>query len=147
MGFLFVPCQNCGKLNRIPTETSTAKEPICGHCKSTLPLHFGIAEVNEAGLQTLVKKSPLPVICDFWAPWCGPCKAFAPVFQQAAQRLAPKVSFAKLNTEEHQRASATYSVRGIPTLVLFQNGVEKARLSGAMPLQDFLTWIEQALAQ
>ncbi len=146
MSFVFAPCQSCGKLNRIPANASSAKEPICGSCKASLPLHFGVSEVNGSGLETLVNKSPLPVICDFWAPWCGPCKAFAPTFQQAAQRLTGKVSFAKLNTEQHPHPGAMYSIRSIPTLVLFRHGVEKARLSGALPLQDFLAWTEQQLA-
>lgn len=141
--YTFVPCASCGKLNRVPWGEGAAKEPICGSCRSSLPLHFGVAEVSPSGLAKLVVKSPVPVVCDFWAPWCGPCKAFAPTYQQAAQRLHSRFTFAKLNTEQHAQASATYSVRGIPTLVVFSSGAEKARISGALPLEDFVGWLEQ----
>jgi thioredoxin 2 len=141
--YTYVPCSACGKVNRVSWEESAAKEPICGHCKSALPVHFGVAEVSGAGLQTLLQKSPLPVICDFWAPWCGPCKAFAPTFQQAAKKLASRFTLAKLNTEQHAAAGNTYGIRSIPTLILFRSGIEKARLNGALPLDNFLAWVEQ----
>jgi thioredoxin 2 len=108
-------------------------------------VHFGVAEVSGTGLKTLVQKSPVPVVCDFWAPWCGPCKAFAPVFSQAARRLSSTATFAKLNTEQHGLASSAYAVRSIPTLILFRNGLERARLNGAVPLGDFLGWVEREI--
>ncbi|MGZ3703184.1 MAG: thioredoxin [Bdellovibrionota bacterium] len=144
MDYTYVPCSNCGKLNRASWEESASKEPICGNCKSRLPVHFGVAEVSDTGLKTLTQKSPLPVVVDFWAPWCGPCKVFAPVFQQAARRLSSTATFAKLNTEQYAAAGGAYSVRGIPTLILFRNGAEKARISGALPLDQLLAWIEQS---
>lgn len=142
MDYAFVPCATCGRLNRVAWEDSASKEPVCGACKASLPLHFGVAEVSGTGLQTLVAKSPVPVVCDFWAPWCGPCKAFAPAFQQAARRLSARFTFAKLNTEAHQPAANSYSIRSIPTLIIFSGGKEKARLSGALPLEDFVQWVE-----
>jgi thioredoxin 2 len=144
MDYTYVPCSTCGKLNRASWAESATKEPICGSCKAKLPVHFGVAEVSGTGLKTLTAKSPLPVVCDFWASWCGPCKAFAPVFQQAAKRLAGKVTFAKLNTEQNALASDVYHVRSIPTLILFDKGIEKARLSGAVPLEEFLRWMESS---
>jgi thioredoxin 2 len=125
---------------------SASKEPICGACKTRLPVHFGVAEVSGTGLKTLAAKSPIPVVCDFWAAWCGPCKGFAPVYQQAAKQLAGRATFAKLNTEQHALASDAYSIRSIPTLLVFRNGLEKARISGALSLEDFLLWLEEQLA-
>lgn len=142
MDYAYCPCAACGRLNRVSWDDSAAKEPICGACKSPLPLHFGVAEVSGNGLATLITKSPVPVVCDFWAPWCGPCKAFAPTFQQAARRMSSRFTFAKLNTEQHQQASGSYGIRGIPTLIVFARGTEKARLSGALPLEDFVAWLD-----
>jgi thioredoxin 2 len=144
MDYTYCPCPSCGKLNRVAWEESASKEPICGSCKTRLPVHFGVAEVSGAGLRTLVQKSPLPVVTDFWAPWCGPCKMFAPTFQQAARRLSRSATFAKLNTEQHSDAGATYSIRSIPTLLVFKGGLEKARVSGALPLDALIDFIEKA---
>ena len=146
MAYTYVPCPSCGKLNRASWVESASKEPICGACKPRLPVHFGVAEVSGTGLKTLAAKSPIPVVCDFWAAWCGPCKGFAPVYQQAAKQLAGRATFAKLNTEQHALASDAYSIRSIPTLLVFRNGLEKARISGALSLEDFLLWLEEQLA-
>ncbi len=143
MDYSYVPCSSCGKLNRVSWEDSASKEPICGSCKRPLPLHFGIAEVSGTGLNTLIQKSPVPLVCDFWAPWCGPCKAFAPTYQQAAKRLSHRFTFAKLNTEQHSEVSNIHGIRGIPTLIVFAKGKEKARMSGALPIEEFVGWLEQ----
>jgi thioredoxin 2 len=145
MAVTYSPCSKCNKLNRVRLEESSAKEPICGSCRASLPLHFGITELNTAGLATLSQKSPLPVICDFWAPWCGPCKAFAPSFQEAALRFSGRIVFAKINTEQYEEASHAHKIKSIPTLILFQGGMEKKRLSGALPLEAFVSWLEESL--
>lgn len=141
MSSTYSVCSSCGKVNRVNLTEAQSKAPICGHCKTNLPIHFGVTEVSGTGLKTLMEKSPLPVVCDFWASWCGPCRAFAPTFQQAALRLSDRAVFVKLNTEKHQLASDTYQVRSIPTLILFSKGIEKDRISGALPLDAFTQWV------
>jgi thioredoxin 2 len=133
----YSPCPNCHKLNRITREGI----PVCGACKSDLHLRDGINELSASELQLLVEKSPLPVLTDFWAPWCGPCRLFAPVFKEAAKALDGQVVLAKVNTEEHPQASRTYRVQGIPTVVLFRNGLERGRHSGVVPLPKLLEWV------
>ncbi len=143
MAVTYSVCASCGKVNRVNLTDAQTKAPICGHCKANLPIHFGVSEVSKSGLQSLIEKSPLPVICDFWAAWCGPCKAFAPTFQQAALRLSDKAVFVKLDTEKHQSASEAYRVKSIPTLILFAKGMERDRVSGALPLDAFLQWLDE----
>jgi thioredoxin 2 len=137
-------CNSCRQVNRVSLDQG-GKTPVCGRCREELSLERGVTQVSASALLSLVEKSPMPVITDFWAPWCGPCKSFAPVFSQAAASLAGKVVFAKLDTQTHPLASTTYGIRSIPTLILFNGGFERARLNGAVPLPQLLDWIRQAL--
>ncbi|KEF30938.1 Thioredoxin [Marinobacter nitratireducens] len=104
-----------------------------------------MANLNDASMASFVNHSDLPVLVDFWASWCGPCKAMAPAFQEASRQWAGKVTFAKLNTEEAQQAAGQYGIRSIPTLILFRNGREVARQSGAMPAAQLSAWLNQQL--
>jgi thioredoxin 2 len=143
MASTYSPCPDCRGLNRVPLLPPVGKAPVCGRCKVDLPLKDGINEVGASGLQALVEKSPLPVVVDFWAPWCGPCQQFAPTFQQAAKQLGGAIVFAKLNTEKHPLAGDQWRIRSIPTLALFRGGIEVDRISGALPFPELLRWLGQ----
>jgi thioredoxin 2 len=136
-------CPKCEKLNRVSLSPESKRIPICGNCKSELPLHDGVQDLNESTLTKLIRSSDRPVIVDFWAEWCGPCKAFAPTFKNAALKLGNQFIFAKVNTEAAPKAAAAYQIRGIPTLIIFKNGVEVDRQSGAMPMQMLMSHLEK----
>ena len=139
----FSLCPSCKAVNRVPFET--AKTPICGKCKTELLIKDGVNELAASSILILAQKSPLPVVVDFWAPWCGPCLSFAPTFKAAAREMAGRVVFAKINTEAHPLASDTFHVKGIPTLVLFKNGIETTRQSGSMTLPSFMQWLNSVI--
>jgi thioredoxin 2 len=101
--------------------------------------------VDEQNFKAAVERTELPVVVDFWAAWCGPCRAMAPNFERAAGELSPRVRFAKLDTEASPNIAARFAIRGIPTMILFKNGTEAARLSGAMDARSIRSWIEQQL--
>lgn len=140
---MIIMCPHCGGLNRIPDEKLN-QAPTCGKCKQTLLTGKPI-EMNGTQLQRAIQKTDQPIVVDFWAPWCGPCKMFAPTFAQAAAQLEPRAKFVKINTEVEQQAGAQYNIRSIPTLAIFKNGQEVARQSGAMDLGSFTQWVKQHL--
>lgn len=139
----YSPCRQCGLVNRVSLDRTGSA--VCGSCKTELPLHGTINELSGGALSKLIQASPLPVVVDFWAPWCRPCHAFSPVFERASEELAGKVVFAKLNTEQQPLAASAYGIRGIPTLIVYKGGVEADRRSGAFPFEPFLGWLHQFL--
>ena len=124
-----ISCPHCHKQNRFPIDR-IAQDPLCGACKKGL-LSAPI-ELNQANFTEATGQSHLPVLLDFWAPWCGPCTQFAPTFAAAAQRYANQVVFAKVNTEAEQQLGSQFQIRSIPTLAVFKGGKELDRLSGAL---------------
>src|SRR5690349_17018721 len=138
-----IACPACTALNRVPADR-LADSPTCGRCRSGLFLGKPMA-VDDASFERVVLRSGIPVVVDFWAAWCGPCRAFAPVFEEATRRLEPALRFAKLDTEAAQATAARYGIRSIPTIALFGGGRELARQSGALPLDRFMAWLGETL--
>ena len=140
---ILVSCPSCGQRNRLQYPT-LAKEAQCGNCKTRLShpaetIHVG----SDAAFENLVSQSKLPVLVDFWAEWCGPCKMVAPELEKVAAQAAGRILVAKVNTEEFQQTAARFSIASIPTMTLMRDGHEVNRISGARPARDILAFVER----
>ncbi len=143
MNHLHVVCPHCTAVNRIPAERLVAR-PKCGKCGQLL-FSGKPVELSPSTFQKHLQKNDIPLLIDFWAPWCGPCKMMGPAFAEAATQLEPRIRLAKVNTEMEQNLGAQLNIRSIPTMVLFINGVEKARQSGAMNSAGIIQWVNSQL--
>jgi thioredoxin 2 len=141
---MIIGCANCGTLNRVPEER-LADAPVCGRCKQALVPATPVA-VSERTFDAAVLRTELPVIVDLWAEWCGPCRTMAPAYERAAAEMNPRARFAKLDTEAAPAIASRYGIRGIPTMIVFKNGAEAARTSGAMDARSIQAWVAQALS-
>jgi thioredoxin 2 len=135
-----VRCPSCGKANRVRPDAGGA--PVCGSCGQPLPW---LSEADESSFRPVVEQSPLPVLVDFWAPWCGPCKMVSPVVEQLGRELAGKLKVTKVNTDEAPALQARFGIRGIPTLILISDGQERDRVVGAQGASQLRSWLESRL--
>ncbi|MCF6234840.1 MAG: thioredoxin TrxC [Gammaproteobacteria bacterium] len=136
---LHIVCPHCHAVNRIPSGR-LSDDPKCGKCHQKLFNAHPVA-LTTATFTGQINRNGIPVVVDFWAPWCSPCKAMAPAFEQAAAQLEPHVRLAKVDTEAEQSLGAQFGIRSIPTLMLFKDGREIARQPGAMGAGDIVNWV------
>lgn len=140
---LQIPCTSCHAVNRIPADR-LADAPRCGRCKASL-LPDAPVDVSEATFDKLISRSDVPVVVDFWAAWCGPCKMMAPVFAKTAGEMRGRALFVKVDTEQAPQVSARLGIRSIPTLAVFKQGKELARQAGAMDGTALQRWLSSVI--
>jgi thioredoxin 2 len=140
-----IRCPGCGATNRVPREKlAKGLQPKCGRCKTALAADDGEPlTVSDSSFASDVERSPLPVLVDAWAPWCGPCRMVGPVIDQLAKEMAGRIRVAKLNVDENPATASRFDLRSIPTLLLFENGREIDRMVGAHPKSEISRWLER----
>ena len=141
---MLIPCPQCNAVNRVPDER-LSEAPTCGRCKSALFVAAPLV-LTAANFEAQLTRGDLPLVIDFWAPWCGPCVSMSPSYARAAADIEPRARLAKLDTEAESALAARFNIRSIPTLIVFRSGREIARQSGAMPFPTLLQWIRSAIA-
>lgn len=137
---LHIVCPHCHAVNRVPEDRLT-DGGTCGKCHSPLFTAHPV-ELDEASFDKHIASSDLPIVVDFWAPWCGPCRSMAPAFAEAARQLEPSYRLVKVDTEQSQNLAARFNIRSIPTLAIFKNGKEVARQAGAMDTGNIVRWVK-----
>jgi thioredoxin 2 len=141
-----IPCPSCGASNRVPlAQLTPGRRPVCGRCKTPLPDHAGPLTITDASFAADVEQSPLPVLLDMWAPWCGPCQAVGPIVEQIAQETAGRLRVGKMNVDDNPATSQRFQIRGIPALLIFQQGREVDRIVGSQPKAAILSRLAKFL--
>ena len=141
-----IQCPSCGATNRVPLEKiAQGLQPNCGRCKRPLPLDTKPVTITDASFAASVERSPLPVLLDMWAPWCGPCRMVAPLIEELAVEMAGRVRVGKLNVDENPATAARFGVQSIPTLLVIKEGREIDRIVGAQPKAAIMQRLERAI--
>lgn len=142
-----IRCPSCGATNRVPREkTSESRKPVCGRCKTPLPVDHQPLNVTDATFSADVEGSAVPVLLDLWAPWCGPCHMIAPVIEELAAEMAGRIRVAKLNIDENPATAARFDIRGIPALLVLKNGREIDRIIGVQPKTEIERRLNRVIA-
>ena len=141
-----IRCPVCGATNRVPVDQiARGKKAVCGRCKTPLPMPAAPVTVTDASFAAEVERSPLPVLVDMWAPWCGPCRTIAPMIDELATEMAGRVRFAKMNVDDNPATSSRFAVRSIPTLLVLKDGREVDRIIGVRPKSEIAKRLERVL--